>query len=646
MGAMRLARRRALVRQLSSVETLGSVTVICSDKTGTLTRNEMTVREIFTPDGNYTVSGSGYSPQGRITGTDGASVSLSSPAASARGETTEGWPWLASNVRPDVRRVLIIGCWCNHADVVPDPEGGDTWHAIGDPTEAALVVAARKVGLGRETKTFHVEYEIPFDSERKAMSVVLVDAARMRVVMTKGAPEVVLSKCRDVLHHGVIRPLSAEDRAEISRANIAMASRALRVLGLAYRENVDPQEGERVEHDLVFAGLVGMLDPPRDEARHAIADCHLAGIRPVMITGDQPATALAIGAELRLAKDSSGVVTGRELDEMNDDELARRLPTTGVFARVSAEHKLRVVRALRDQSEIVAMTGDGVNDAPAVKNADIGIAMGSTGTDVTKQAASLVLLDDNFATIVRAVEEGRAIFDNILKFVHYLLAGNAGKLLFMLAAILLGWPAPLLPLQILWLNLVTDGLPALALGAEPTARGLMARRPRGVHEPLIDYRRATRILMHGGLTSLAALVGFAVIYRSDPASLSEAQLVAFCILGLGQLAYAFVCRSETQPLSRIGWATNRPLLAAVTVSFLLQVSVVLVPALHHPFGIEAYPDAMECAWIIVLSLLPAIVVELGKRFAAGRHECEVGHDLLSHDGQAEPAPSHGQNIET
>lgn len=598
LGLQRMVRRNALIRRLASVETLGSVTVICSDKTGTLTKNEMTVREVFAGGGRFDATGSGYGPEGAF-----------APAAGSGGAAA------------DLKAALVVGAWCNHAKVVPAEGGG--WQAVGDPTEAALVVAAGKGGVAAGGAGFAAVAEVPFDSDRKCMTVVVRGPDGRCTAYTKGAPEVVLGKCSTVRWGGSVEPLTAERREAIQTAAAEMAGRALRVIGLAYRDAADPAAGEGGERDLVFAGLAGMIDPPRDEAREAVARCKAAGIRPVMITGDHPATALAIARELGIAGPADRVVTGRELEPMTRTELAAAVGQTAVYARVTADHKLRIVAALKGNGEVVAMTGDGVNDAPAVKVADIGVAMGATGTDVTKEASAMVLTDDNFASIVNAVEEGRGIYDNIKKFVTYLLAGNAGKLLVMFAAVLAGWPVPLLAVQILWLNLVTDGLAALALGMEKPERGVMRRRPRRPGEPLVGWADARLVVAHGALSATAALLGFWLVWRGNPANLAAAQVVAFCILGLAQLLYAFACRSREATAVALGLFGNRPLLAAAGVSALLQLAVVLVPWLQPVFGVAAYPTAGEWGLIFGLSLVPFAAVELSKVLArrfSGRAE--------------------------
>lgn len=593
LGLQRMVRRNALIRRLASVETLGSVTVICSDKTGTLTRNEMTVREMFVGGGQFEVSGFGYAPDGEFT-----------PASGSGGLETE-------SREIDLLKALSICVICNHARVVPAADGNG-WLAIGDPTEAALLVAAQKADLNRHDAGHEVVAEIPFDSDRKAMSVVARRPDGRATVYTKGAPEVVLGKCTAIRWSGKIETLTSYHLDRVHAAAAQMADRALRVIGLAYREGVDPNNGEGIESDLVFAGMAGIIDPPRTEAKEAVERCRTAGIRAVMITGDHPVTALAIARELGIAGPSDVAVTGHELQSTSDVELATTVRQASVYARVTSEHKLRIIQALKANGHIVAMTGDGINDAPAVKASDIGIAMGITGTDVTKEASAMVLTDDNFASIVNAVEEGRGIYDNIQKFVNYLLAGNAGKLLVMFGSVFLGWPIPLLAVQILWLNLVTDGLAALALGVERPEPEIMRRRPRPPAEPLIGWTDARRILVHGMFAAVTVLLGFWFVWRGDASNLAEAQVVAFCILGFAQLLYAFTCRSRERTVFSLGVASNPTLLLAVGVSAFLQIAVIVVPFLHPVFGVEAYPTAGEWILIAVLTLVPATVVECSK----------------------------------
>ena len=562
LGLQRMVRRNALIRKLPSVETLGSVTVICSDKTGTLTRNEMTVREAVAGGRRYRFTGAGYAPVGQVITADGEH--LVEPAAD-----------------PDLTAALTVAARCNAARLVPGP-GGTGWQVVGDPTEGALLVAARKGGVEPPAGRADVLFEVPFDSERKAMSVAVRTPGGRAVLYTKGAPEVVLGKCVAERRDGRPVPLTPERRAEVARDAADIAGRAMRVLALAYREAADPAALDRAEERLVFAGLVGMMDPPREEAREAVRRCHEAGIRPVMITGDHPATALAVALEIGIAHPGDGVMTGAELDRLTDDELAARVAGVAVYARVAAEHKLRVVRAWQRAGQVVAMTGDGVNDAPAVKAADIGIAMGAGGTDVTKEVSAMVLTDDNFASIVNAVEEGRGVYDNIQKFLHYLFAGNIGLVLFVLLASLLGWPFPLTATQILWMNLVTNGLPALALGMEPPERDLMRRKPRPPREPVLTARRGLRMAAHGLLVAAVTAVGFALVYDGTPWTLPRARTMAFCVVSYAFIFYSLACRSFRRTMPELGPLTNPALLGAIAVSCLLQLSVVTRPFCRPP----------------------------------------------------------------
>ncbi|MFN5755942.1 MAG: cation-translocating P-type ATPase [Planctomycetia bacterium] len=598
IGLQRMVARNALVRRLPSVETLGSVTVICSDKTGTLTRNEMTVREIVTASGSYRVSGVGYAPQGEF-------------------QRTSGMASRAASVEPDLERLLTIAARCNNATV--QPSGADGWQVVGDPTEGALVVAAMKAGIAIDDPATPTIFEIPFDSERKRMSVVVRQPDGLRLLETKGAPEAVLPCCVAEWRDGAAVPLTAERRREILAAGASLANAALRVLSLACRElppheSIDSQPA-LVERELVHVGLAGLIDPPREEAKAAVERCRSAGIRPVMITGDHPATAMAIGRELGITDGAPGrVVTGAELESMSDDRLTATVADIDIYARVSAEHKLRVVRAWQRRGAVVAMTGDGVNDAPAVKAADIGIAMGITGTDVTKEASDMVLTDDNFASIVSAVEEGRGIYDNIQKFIHYLLSCNAGEVILMFAAAVAGWPAPLAAIQILWLNLVTDGLPALALGLEPPERDLMLRQPRPPQEAVITLRRGLLILAHGALVAAVMIVAFWLSWQGDASRLPHARTMTFCVAAFAQLFFAIGCRSDRATAVELGFFRNPALLAAIAISSLLQVTIVTLP---HAQSVFAVGSSLGSDWLLVLALalVPVTTVELLKWFA-------------------------------
>jgi Ca2+-transporting ATPase len=395
------------------------------------------------------------------------------------------------------------------------------------------------------------------------------------------------------------------------QANHALAARALRVLGFAYAPEPEPDGAGYVERDLIFAGLCGMIDPPREEAKRAVDECHAAGIRPVMITGDHPDTALAIARELGITGDGGEVVSGQRLDQMSDADLRDAAERTSVYARVSAAHKLRIVKAWQGRGQVVAMTGDGVNDAPAVKAADIGIAMGIAGTDVTKEASDMVLVDDNFASIVAAVEEGRGIFDNIQKFIQYLLASNFSEIAFVFTAAMAGWPVPLSTIQILWVNLVTDSLPALALGVEPPERDVMRRPPRPPHEPVITLHRGLLIVIHGMLLAGAATVAFVVALHGAPADVTRARTVAFCTLAFAQLFYSFGCRSQRYTMPQVGAFTNRKLIAAIAISGLLQLGTVALPFMRPLFETAA-GLTWEWGLIFVLALAPVTVIELAK----------------------------------
>ena len=584
IGLQRMARRSALIRRLPSVETLGAVTVICSDKTGTLTKNEMTVREVWAGGRTWQVTGAGYAPQGQLVGEDGA----------------------RARVRdlPALRLAIMAGARCNNASLEASDEG---WSVVGDPTEGALVVLARKAGI---EATEPVVVQIPFDSQRKAMSVV-VRGGDGPLMYTKGAPEVVLGRST-AIHLGTEEAELSEDHRRRALAEAeAMAARALRVLAVAYRRAPEPDGSSYREEGLVFLGLVGMIDPPREEAKQAVARCREAGIRPVMITGDHPATALAIGRELGIATETDPALSGRELDGLTDEELVDKVTRCPVYARVTAEHKLRIVQAWRGRGEVVAMTGDGVNDAPAVRTADIGIAMGRTGTDVTKQASAMVLVDDNFASIVNAVEEGRAIYDNIRRVVLHLLACNVSEILLMLVAALLGWPAPLLAVQLLWINLVTDGLPALGLVMEPPEKGIMRRRPRPPREPVVTLRSTALVLALGLLLTAAAAGAFAWTYTGDPEHVEHARTVTFCVMAYGQLFLSFAARSHGRTMFQLGPFTNLHLLGAILVSGLLQLGAVTTPATRQVFGTTAHP-ALEWVFVFGVALAPVTIVELFK----------------------------------
>jgi Ca2+-transporting ATPase len=585
VGVRRMARRNAIVRHLRAVETLGSASVIASDKTGTLTKNEMTVRAVVTASGRVVFEGSGYAPDGAV--------------------RPEGGGPIEGPLRLELERALAVADRANNATV---QERDGRWSVQGDPTEGALLVAARKAGLRSERLDTWLPRvgEVPFSSERKLMSTLHQDAEQRErgIVFTKGAPDVLLSRCAFELVGDERRPLTPERRAEILEANEALAGQALRTLGVAARwltrealAEHAARPDERVEQGLVFAGLIGMIDPPRREARDAIARARGAGIRAVMITGDHPRTAAVIAEELGIATDGRAI-TGAELEKLSLEAAARIAAEVSVYARVNPEHKLRIVDALRRTGAVVAMTGDGVNDAPALKKADIGVAMGIAGTDVSKQAADMVLADDNFTSIVAAVEEGRAIFANIRKFLRYLLSSNIGEVMTMFFGVILarqiGLHAeggavvlPLLATQILWVNLVTDGAPALALGVDPPDEGLMRQPPRPAGEGVLTPRMWRGIVLVGAIMACGTLF---VLDASLPGglvpgsgSLPYAQTMAFTTLVLFQVFNVVNARSdERSAFARL--FTNRWLWAAIAGSVALQALVVYTPALQRAFG--------------------------------------------------------------
>ncbi|ACG71740.1 ATPase, P-type (transporting), HAD superfamily, subfamily IC [Anaeromyxobacter sp. K] len=581
LGVQRLARRNALVRRLAAAETLGSTTVICSDKTGTLTRDEMTVRALHVDGRTLEVTGSGYRVEGDFRH-DGAPVD--SP--------------------PALLALLAGAVLASDAKVERTPSGELT--VSGDPTEAALVVAALKAGLDRAELDARAPRvgEIPFTSELKRMTT-LHRTEHGRVAFVKGAPEVLLPACARVASGEGERPLDEAGRAALAEVVRGMAERALRVLAVARREGVSLAESDR---DLTLLGLVGMIDPPRPEARAALERCAAAGVRVVMITGDHPVTARAIAAELGLLR-TGAVVTGPELARLSDAELAGRVQALEVYARVSPADKLRIVTALQSRGEVVAMTGDGVNDAPALKKADIGVAMGITGTDVTREAAAMTLTDDNFASIVGAVEEGRAIFANVKKYLMYLLSSNVGEIGLMAAATLLGLPLPLTAVQILYVNLATDGLPALALAVDPPDADLMRQPPRDPRAGIFT-RPVVALIATGGAWSTAVNLGLFAWARASGRGDAEAMTMCFMSLVLVQFAKAFAFRSERHSVLRRPFA-NRWLDLAIAWELALLLLVVYLPPLRAAFGTYALPAA---DWLLVtgaaLTVLP--VLELAK----------------------------------
>ncbi|MFA5345710.1 MAG: calcium-transporting P-type ATPase, PMR1-type [Candidatus Omnitrophota bacterium] len=591
LGVHRMVKRHALIRKLPSVETLGCATVICSDKTGTLTKNEMTVQRVFTGGRLFEVTGIGYAP---------------------RGEFLFEKKQINILNYPDLQNTLRNGALCNAARLA---EESGVYKIMGDPTEGSLLTAAGKAGISKEKleEEFTFIDEIPFDSERKKMTIIR-KRGEMLFAFVKGAPDELLGDCISVEENGVIRKLSEEDKAIIQKANDALAAQAMRVLAVAYRtldKNHENYDAETTEKELTFLGLIAMIDPPREEVKKAIQECKAAGIRTVMITGDHKNTAVAIARELGFYNDDSLALSGDELDKLSDGELFKTVKKISVYARVSPEHKLRVVRAWRRHGEIVAMTGDGVNDAPAVKEADIGVAMGITGTDVTKEVSDMVVTDDNFASIVAAIEEGRGIYDNIKKFIHYLLSCNAGEILVMFISSLVGLIPPLLPIHILWINLVTDGLPALALGVDPVDPNIMRRPARKPKEAVVTKEGAILMLTQGALIALCALFAFAFVLFIEKEGIERARTAAFVVLACSQLFHAFNCRSFTLSLFKIGVFTNKKLIYAAGISFILQMAVVYVPFLQKVFKTQNL-GLFDWFLVVGISSFPLWAMEIWK----------------------------------
>ena len=574
IGVQKMVKRHALIRRLPAVETLGSTSVICSDKTGTLTKDEMTVRKIYVAGQMFNVSGTGYAPMGEFSVNGGTST-----------EPSE-----------QLNELLTAATLASDATLHPNLEDGQgtDWDIKGDPTEGALVVAAAKAGLEKEAldTKYPRRQEIPFTSETKRMTTLHETNERL-VAYTKGAPEVILENSDHLLTENGVQPLDEATRQEIAGIARDMASNALRVLGIASKPDA---EIKTAQNNMIFLGLAGMIDPPRPEARQAIRICETAGIRPVMITGDHPVTAEAVARELGLLKNGR-VVTGAELNDISDEDFKREVESIEVYARVSPAHKLRVVTALQANEHIVAMTGDGVNDAPALKKADIGIAMGITGTDVTKEAAEMTLTDDNFASIVAAVEEGRGVFGNIKKYLMYLLSSNIGEIGLMAGSALLGLPLPLTAVQILYVNLATDGLPALALSIDPPEKDLMKRKPRNPRTGIFT-RPVVSLMVAGGLWSTLVNLGLFTWAMNSGRSLEEAMTMTFVSLVLIQFFKAYNFRSDRHSVLNRPFE-NKWLNIAILWEIALLLLIVYIPSLHEPFNTFSLPLV---DWAIVLGL--------------------------------------------
>ncbi|NOZ06085.1 MAG: cation-translocating P-type ATPase [Chloroflexi bacterium] len=601
LGVRRMVRRHALIRRLPSVETLGAATVICTDKTGTLTQNAMTVRKLVVGSETFEVTGSGHTPQG--------------------GYERNGTALL--DLPPGARQALTVAALCNNAQIRPPSNGQTTedWEITGSPTEAALMVAAAKGNVWRNEleQSRRFVAELPFDSERKRMSVVWAgpnDGVRAYV---KGAPDVVLGLCTAAINAaGEVFPLSPERREVIRLQNDGLSKQAMRVLAVAYRD-VPPalQSGladrgpDELETGLTFAGLFAMSDPLRPEALPSVQACQTAGIRVVMITGDHRETAVAIAHELDILGPGQRVITGRELDELSDAALQEAVEEIRVYARVSPAHKLRIVRAWKAQGHVVAMTGDGVNDAPALKEAQIGVAMGLSGTDVAKEAADMVLTDDNFASIVAAVEEGRVIFDNIRRFIHYLLSCNIGEVLTMFVATLIGMPLPLVPIQILWINLATDSLPALALGVEEAEPGIMQRAPRPADEEVITHPMPLLMGLQGVVIATVTLLAFTISIYLWGESVREARVMAFSTSVVAQNVHAFNLRSNRISLFRLGLFSNMALVASFVVMVISELIIIYVP-FFQPFFQTLPVTLADWGIILTLGFMPLLLMEGAK----------------------------------
>ncbi|MEC0331451.1 calcium-translocating P-type ATPase, SERCA-type [Paenibacillus macerans] len=615
LGVQRMIKRKAIVRKLPSVETLGCASVICSDKTGTLTQNKMTVTRLWLEGRSLEVTGEGYEPVGNI---------------------LEGGSPVDLRQDQSLRRLLQISALCSNAVIYEeDPEqrgrrktkeeaaAGPVWKLKGDPTEGALVTLASKMGLSPASLSgmYAREREFPFDSKRKRMSVI-VSHQGGKMALVKGAPDMLLERCSYILWEGKVVPFTGTFRQKVQAANEKMARGALRVLGMAYRE-LRPHEGaddeDGAESQLIFVGLTGMIDPPRREARDAINVCRKAGIKTVMITGDHGLTAEAIASELGILPRGGSAMSGQQLEGLSDEELDRQVENIYVYSRVSPEHKLRIVKALQRRGHVVAMTGDGVNDAPAIKAADIGIAMGMTGTDVSKEASSLILSDDNFTSIVAAIEEGRNIYENIRKFIRYLLASNVGEILTMFFAMLAGLPLPLLPIQILWVNLVTDGLPAMALGVDQPEKDLMEHKPRGANENIFARRLGWKIISRGVLIGVCTLGAFWLTLQyapDDPGQLAKAQSVAFATLVMAQLIHVFDCRSSRSIFHR-NILQNKYLVFAVLSSIILMLGVMYIEPLQPIF--KTVPlGTREWAITLVAAGIPTFLMGAGSVWSGNR----------------------------
>jgi Ca2+-transporting ATPase len=580
IGVQRMLKKNALVRRLPAVETLGCATVICSDKTGTLTENKMMVKKVYAGTEYYEVTGSGFNPTGDFM-QKGKAVNLKD-----------------NRILTDC---LIAGALCNNSILVKSKADDNIpnideylWSINGDPTEGAILAAAAKANITNSwlNDLYTRVHEIPFDSERKMMSVVCRTNKDKYLCYTKGAPDILINLCSHFQTNEGIQLLDEKVKNQILQAASDMASQALRVIAIARKpitemqtasDNKQPSMNTLKEQGLNFLGLVGMIDPPKTEAIFSVKVCKQAGIKVIMITGDHKQTAAAVAKELGIFGSGDAALTGEDLDKMNDREFDNAIASTSVYARVSPRHKLKIVKSLKKHSQIVAMTGDGVNDSPAVKEADIGVAMGITGTDVTKESSSMILLDDNFSTIVSAVEEGRGIYDNIRKFIRYMLACNIGEVLTMFLGSFLNAPVILIPIQILWVNLVTDGLPGIALGLDPNEKDIMMRKPRPTDDNIFSEGLLGKIIKRGILIGLSTLAVFCIEYYLLNAGIGAARTAAFATLILSQLIHVFECRSEKKDIFEINILENKYLVWSVLISLIMMLGVIYIPGLQFIF---------------------------------------------------------------
>lgn len=576
LGVKRMVKENALVRKLPAVETLGSSTVICSDKTGTLTQNRMTVKELAIEE-------------------------------HIKAKKTIKVEEIEKEDRENYKEIVYAGALCNDAAIDPDKKD----EILGDPTEGALIFLARDFGIDQEEleEKYEREYEQPFDSDRKRMSTIQkIDGKN--IVYTKGAVDEMLELCTKILTPEGEREITDEDKENILELSITMSKKALRVLGFARKEieKIPEEDDENIEYDLTFIGMCGMIDPPRPEVIEAIKTCKKAGIRTVMITGDHLITATAIAKELGIWKEGSNGILGEELDQMTDKELDKAVKNTAVFARVSPNHKLRIIQSLKRTGEIAAMTGDGVNDAPALKNADIGIAMGLNGTDVAKDSADMILLDDDFTTIIYAVKEGRRVYRNIQKVIQFLLAGNIAEVLTLFIATLLNWEAPILAVHILCINLATDTLPALALGVDPASKNIMKEKPVK-SGTLFEKALIARVILHGLFITVVTIIAYQIGLKTD--SHIVGQTMAFTTLSISQMFHAFNQRSNTESIFTTGNGHNPQLLIAFIASFAVIFAILFIPGLRTIFSLTTL-TAREWAIVIALSITPLILVEITK----------------------------------